>query len=126
MSLAGSRYPPGGTSPCGDVWKGDGTGPLATNYFVGRGRNISTHLDCSHYSYDDFYFYSLGWLRGQGRIDGRKLSNATAWEDQAANECKKMKEEIQPMPEETTLLYNAEQNARIAQGVGCARNPQCP
>jgi hypothetical protein len=74
---------------CADGWKGDNTGPLVTNYFVGKGKNISTHLDCAFYAYDDFYMYSLGWLRGQGRIDGRKLTNATAWEEQAANECRK-------------------------------------
>jgi hypothetical protein len=114
------------SATCADGWKGDDTGRLVTNYFVGVGKNISTHLDCAFYGYDDFYMYSLGWLRGQGRIDGRKLTNATAWEEQAANECKKMKEEIQPTPEETTLLYNAEQNARISQAAGCSLSPQCP
>jgi hypothetical protein len=112
----------GNTIKCAD-WKGDGTGEVITNAYLGG--SISTHADCGFYAYDDFYFYSLGWLRGQG-LDGRKLSNATAWEEQAANECKKMKEEIQPTPEETTLLYHCEQNGLIGLKVGCSLHPNCP
>jgi hypothetical protein len=118
-SMAGMRSDP---ILCPGGWKGDGTGTPATMHY--EGGSVSTHLDCLCYAYDDFYFYSLGWLRGQG-LDGQLLSNATAWEEQAANECKKMKEDIQPKPEETTLLYNAEQNNIIGQKAWCSLRPEC-
>merc|ERR1719401_1068418 len=108
---------------CPGGWHGDGTGPLATIHY--EGGEVSTHLDCPFYSYDDFYFYSLGWLRGQDRLNGALLSNATAWEEQAAAECEKIRQEIQPLPEETSLLYNAEQNGAIATKANCAIQESC-
>lgn len=108
---------------CKGGWKGDGTGPLKTFHY--EGGTVNSHIDCGYYSYDDLYFFTLGWLRGQGRIDGRLLSNATAWEEQAAKECAKMKEEIQPKPEETSLLYNAQQNKVIASRSSCSLKPDC-
>lgn len=109
---------------CNGGWKGDGKGPLATIHYDGG--TISTHLDCEYYGYDDFYFYSLGWLRGQGGLDGSLLANNTAWEQQAAKECEKIGQEIQATPEETTLLFNAQQNGVIASKASCALKEDCP
>lgn len=78
----------------------DGTGPLETATFDAG--TVSSHIDCEYYHYDDLYFYSLGWLRGQ-RLDGSKLKNATAWEELAAQECQRLDDTYHFRPEELSI-----------------------
>ena len=35
-------------------------------------------MDAPHYSYDDLYGYSLGFLQGQG-LDAELMKNASGW-----------------------------------------------
>jgi len=51
---------------------------------------------------DDPYCYSLGWLKGQG-IDGSLMSNTTAWEEKAKQECARIQEEFHFDDEEITV-----------------------
>jgi len=51
---------------------------------------------------DDPYCYSLGWLKGQN-LDGSLLTNKTAWEELAQDECQGIKEEYGFDDEEVTV-----------------------
>lgn len=108
---------------CPGGWHGERSGPLATFRFDGL--EMQTHLDCGYYAYDDLYFYALGWLKGQGRLDGSLLSNATAWEEQAAKECERIRQEIDPKPEETSLMYNELHNGELSRQGACAQKESC-
>jgi len=77
-----------------------GKGPLVTVTFDAG--TLSTHLDCPYYVYDDLYFYSLGWLKGQ-RLDGSLMSNATAWEALARKECDRIQETYNFTDDEITM-----------------------
>ena len=51
-------------------------GPLITFNF--EGQVITSYMDAPHYSYDDLYGYSLGFLQGQG-LDAELMKNASGW-----------------------------------------------
>jgi len=78
----------------------EGQGPLKTAHF--EGGTVSSHIDCNYYEYDDLYFYSLGWLKNQ-RLDGSLMSNATAWEALAREECDRLQEMFHFRDEEITM-----------------------
>mmetsp|Transcript_55532 Transcript_55532/g.153732 ORF Transcript_55532/g.153732 Transcript_55532/m.153732 type:complete len:309 (-) Transcript_55532:76-1002(-) len=51
---------------------------------------------------DDPYCFSLGWLKGQS-LDGSLLTNASAWNELARQECAKIREEYAFNDEEVTV-----------------------
>merc|ERR1719436_1784025 len=82
-----------------------GQGPLKTAHFDAG--TVSSHIDCNYYEYDDLYFYSLGWLKNQ-RLDGSLMSNATAWEALAREECDSMQKKYDIKDEELTIASHGQ------------------
>lgn len=82
-------------------------------------KTIVTSIDCQYYLFDDLYFYALGWLKNMG-VDGRLMSNYTAWQNLAESECKRIYEITVPTDEESTLGYNIDHNEIITSRVGCS------
>jgi len=92
-------------SPAGPGFMCDSKG------FVG-GPEVSLHYDAGTITWnhvrncidvvDDPYCYSLGWLKGQN-LDGALITNASAWNELAKQECAKIKEEFAFDDEEVTV-----------------------
>ena len=68
----------------GPLYRGKDQGPLITYNF--EGRTITTYMDSSHYSYDDLYGYSLGYLQGQG-LDPELVKNSSQWVTISRQKC---------------------------------------
>jgi len=79
---------------------GEGKGPLVLNSY--EGVTLWSHVDCMHQTGDDKYCHALGWLRNQ-RLDFSLMSNKTAWEELAEQECRRMNETYHFTHEETTV-----------------------
>lgn len=88
-----------------------GQGPLMTAHF--EGSVVSTHVDCPYYTYDDLYFYSLGWLKNQ-RVDCSLMSNATAWNALVETECDHLMEAYNFTDEELTFHRHIDDNPLIS------------
>ena len=75
----------------GPDYHGKDQGPLITFHFDGK--VITTNLDSAHYSYDDLYGYSLGYLQGQG-LDSTLMKNSSQWMEISKEKCLKLQEEF--------------------------------
>ncbi|CAK9055184.1 unnamed protein product [Durusdinium trenchii] len=65
-------------------YRGKDSGPLITFNF--EGQVITSYMDAGHYSYDDLYGYSLGYLQGQG-LDTELIKNASGWTAISRQKC---------------------------------------
>ena len=59
-------------------YQGVNSGRLLNFNFEGAPENLTTHMDLTHYLYDDLYGYSLGFLQGQG-LDPAWMHNSSHW-----------------------------------------------
>ncbi|CAL1141114.1 unnamed protein product [Cladocopium goreaui] len=98
-------------------YRGLHTGPVLTFHF--EGKVITTQADAAHYSYDDLYGYSLGYLQGQGlSID--LVRNSTAWIAASKQKCDEIQQTYNFQNHELVLADWLDYNAVIGAKVSCA------
>eukprot|EP00435_Cladocopium_sp_Y103_P027381 s5266_g6.t1 len=78
-------------------------------------------MDSSHYSYDDLYGYSLGYLQGQG-FEVSMLKNATAFISMVEQRCHMIQETYSFQNEELVLADWLDDNQAIVAKIGCSAN----
>ena len=100
-----------------------GWGPKVTFNF--EGLEITTHMDASHYLYDDLYGYSLGYLQGQG-LKSEMMSNSSMWISFAEEKCNKIQEKYNFQNEELILADWLDDNTVINTKVSCAAGMPIP
>lgn len=103
-------------------YKGLNTGPLLTYHF--EGEVIASHMDSMHYSYDDIYAYSLGFLQGQG-IDSWRMKNATDWISLSEEKCKTIQQRYNFSKAELVLSDWLDFNQVIATMACCSAGISC-
>ena len=94
-------------------------GPVLTYNF--EGQKIVSQVDSSHYSFDDFYGYSLGYLQGQG-FEPSMLKNATAWISMVEQRCDIIQQTYNFQDEELVLADWLDDNQALAAKVFCSAN----
>mmetsp|Transcript_28280 Transcript_28280/g.51847 ORF Transcript_28280/g.51847 Transcript_28280/m.51847 type:complete len:317 (+) Transcript_28280:94-1044(+) len=83
---------------------GEGKGPRTT-WSVEGSVITSRHLDAGSYLPDDAYCWTFGWLKGQG-IDGTLMSDKSAWDAVAEQECQKIGDALSTyLPEDNHTVY---------------------
>ncbi|CAE7813729.1 unnamed protein product [Symbiodinium sp. CCMP2592] len=113
----------GAASGPGETYRGESTGPEAVYNFEGKA--ISTHIDVSHYVYDDVYAYSLGFLQGQG-IDATLMENSSAWEALSREKCDEIQAKYNFTREDMILNEVLDMNMPILAMSYCAANIELP
>eukprot|EP00438_Fugacium_kawagutii_P033646 Skav204043 [mRNA] locus=scaffold3:145330:146371:- [translate_table: standard] len=93
------------------------TGPILTYHFDGK--VITTQMDSGHYSYDDLYGYSLGYLQGQG-LDASLVKNNTNWISIVAQRCQQIQSTYNFTDEELVLADWLDDNQVLATKVLCS------
>eukprot|EP00438_Fugacium_kawagutii_P023619 Skav205975 [mRNA] locus=scaffold442:900038:901002:- [translate_table: standard] len=101
----------------GPDYKGLHTGPNVTYHFDGK--VITSQMDSSHYSYDDLYGYSLGYLQGQG-LDASLVKNNTHWISIVAERCQEIQQTYNFKDEELVLADWLDDNQVLAAKVMCS------
>ena len=94
-------------------------GPVLTYNF--EGQKIVTQVDSSHYSFDDVYGYSLGYLQGQG-FEPSMLKNATAWISMVEQRYHMIQQTYNFQDEELVLADWLDDNQALAAKVFCSAN----
>ena len=100
-------------------YEGFHTGPMLTYHFDGK--IITTQMDASHYSFDDLYGYSLGYLQGQG-LDAKLVKNNSNWISIVEHRCKAIQAKYQFRDEEMVLADWLDDNQVIATKTLCSAN----
>lgn len=100
-------------------YQGFHTGPMLTYHFDGK--IITTQMDASHYSFDDLYGYSLGYLQGQG-LDAKLVKNNSNWISIVEDRCKAIQAKYQFRDEEMVLADWLDDNQVIATKTLCSAN----
>ncbi|CAK9014307.1 unnamed protein product [Durusdinium trenchii] len=101
----------------GPLYRGKDQGPLITYNF--EGRTITTYMDSSHYSYDDLYGYSLGYLQGQG-LDPELVKNSSQWVTISRQKCLDIQAKYNFQNEELVLADWLDDNQVLAVKVMCS------
>eukprot|EP00438_Fugacium_kawagutii_P023334 Skav221485 [mRNA] locus=scaffold1514:188208:189237:- [translate_table: standard] len=101
----------------GPVYLGLHTGPMLTFKFDGN--VITTQMDVIHYSYDDLYGYSLGYLQGQG-LDASLVKNNTHWISIVAERCQEIQRTYNFTDEELVLADWLDDNMVLMTKVLCS------
>mmetsp|Transcript_12409 Transcript_12409/g.15083 ORF Transcript_12409/g.15083 Transcript_12409/m.15083 type:complete len:170 (-) Transcript_12409:36-545(-) len=83
------------------------------------GKVITSQIDVSHYSYDDLYGYSLGYLQGQG-LDASLVKNNTHWISIVAERCQEIQRTYNFMDEELVLADWLDDNMVLLTKVLCS------
>lgn len=105
----------------GSYYEGFKKGPLITFNFEGKA--ITTYMDAMHYSYDDLYGYSLGYLQGQG-LEPSLLQNNTEWISVSKAKCDQIQNTYKFQNEELVLADWLDYNQVIATKVACSAKLQ--
>ncbi|CAK9027188.1 unnamed protein product [Durusdinium trenchii] len=100
-------------------YRGKDHGPLITFNF--EGQVITSYMDANHYSYDDLYGYSLGYLQGQG-LDTELMKNASGWIAISRQKCLEIQTKYNFQPEELVLADWLDNNVVISTKVMCSAN----
>lgn len=98
-------------------------GPKVTFNFDGL--EITSHMDATHYLYDDLYGYSLGYLQGQG-LTSEMMMNSSMWISLAEEKCNKIQEKYNFQNEELILADWLDDNIVINTRVSCAAKMPIP
>lgn len=98
-------------------YQGLHTGPVLTYHF--EGKIITTQADAPHYSYDDLYGYSLGYLQGQG-LSSDLVRNSSAWIAASKQKCDEIQQTYNFQNHELVLADWLDYNAVISAKVACA------
>lgn len=79
-------------------------GPLVDISYLGDSDMVTlhSHLDCMHMGGDDVYCHAMGWLKNQ-RFDDSLMSNRTAWEELAKQECNRFQQKYRFTEDEITI-----------------------
>merc|ERR1719195_1369266 len=91
-------------------------GPEVT-IVTSAGKMTWNHLDHCNDLIDDYYCYSLGWLKNQLISNEEPMSNYSAWKARGKEECAKIQEEYQFLDEEVTVgrhIFSAQLYFRAA------------
>ncbi|CAK9095799.1 unnamed protein product [Durusdinium trenchii] len=101
----------------GADYHGKDQGPLITFHF--EGQVLTTYMDLPHYSYDDLYGYSLGYLQNQG-LDAVMMKNSSFWIERSKQKCLEIQETYHFQNESGPKHVNqATRNSKIARlGLG--------
>mmetsp|Transcript_9265 Transcript_9265/g.17052 ORF Transcript_9265/g.17052 Transcript_9265/m.17052 type:complete len:310 (+) Transcript_9265:34-963(+) len=102
----------------GPLYKGLNTGPLITYEFEGV-ENLTTFVDSSHYSYDDLYAFSLGFLQGQG-LDPVWMKNTSLWISLSEKKCNAIKAKYNFTPTELVLADWLNNNSVLSAKTMCS------
>lgn len=100
-------------------YRGFKTGPVLTYHF--EGKVITTQMDASHYSFDDLYGYSLGYLQGQG-LEAWMIQDSQGWISIVEQRCKEIQHTYNFQDDELLLADWLDDNQVLATQVGCAAN----
>lgn len=105
------------------TFAGDGKGEAITWEY--EGGTLHSHKDCGYYTYDDLYFYSLGWLKNQ-RLNGSLMSDPAAWKALAEEECADIQRQYRFTDEESSVGKHVDSNPVINERANCAISRRCP
>ena len=99
----------------GADYQGDSRGMPIHYRLVGDGESeeITSHMDSSHYLYDDLYGYSLGFLQGQG-LPTQEMFNSTSWTARSQEMCARIQRTYQFSKEELVLADALDGNQALA------------
>ena len=100
----------------GQDYKGLNQGPLLTYNFDGQ--EIRSFMDSAHYSFDDLYAYSLGFLQGQG-LDPAWMANSTRWMSLSQEACEKLQQTYNFSREELILADSLDFNQPLVAMTYC-------
>lgn len=100
-------------------YRGFKTGPVLTYHF--EGKVVTTQMDASHYSFDDLYGYSLGYLQGQG-LEAWMIQDSSSWISIVEQRCKEIQHTYNFQDEELVLADWLDDNQVLATQVMCAAN----
>ncbi|CAJ1407642.1 unnamed protein product [Effrenium voratum] len=103
-------------------YKGLNTGPLLKYDF--EGETVYTYMDAPHYSFDDLYGYSLGFLQGQG-LDPHWMQNKTHWVELSEQACTRIQEKYNFQKEELVLADWLDDNQVLAAQTLCSAGVDC-
>ncbi|CAE7525402.1 unnamed protein product [Symbiodinium natans] len=102
----------------GPFYRGLHTGPVLTYNFEGV-ENLTTQMDSPHYSYDDLYAYSLGFLQGQG-LDPEWMKNSSLWISLSKQKCDEIQATYNFSKEELVLADWLDRNMVISAMTMCS------
>eukprot|EP00438_Fugacium_kawagutii_P031186 Skav234746 [mRNA] locus=scaffold14:568580:569791:- [translate_table: standard] len=101
-------------------YQGLHTGPIGPMWtFKFDGKVITSQIDLSHYSYDDLYGYSLGYLQGQG-FDASMVKNSTNWISMVGERCEEIQRTYNFKDEELVLADWLDDNMVLLTKVLCS------
>jgi len=110
-------------SSCICEYLGEGNGP-SRSITYDAGTITWNHIDHCVDLIDDPYCYSLGWMKNQ-RLDGRLMSNYSAWKALGVAECEAIQEEFDFQPEEVTVGRHVALTPFYFKGAYCALYGNC-
>ncbi|CAK9026752.1 Uncharacterized protein SCF082_LOCUS17643 [Durusdinium trenchii] len=103
----------------GPDYHGHNQGRLLKYHF--EGQVVTTYMDSSHYSFDDLYGYSLGYLQNQG-LEPSMMKNSSHWIELSKQKCLEIQEKYHFQDEELVLADWLDDNQALATKVFCAAN----